>query len=71
MLGWAVALVALEIGGVVWAVYVVPGLDRYQLLALRFLCFAIVTYTAPSLGKMIHDGEWECFCFGGLLKWKC
>jgi hypothetical protein len=57
--GWAVALVALEVGGVVWAVDVVSGLGECQLTVLLCPCFWNVTYTTPSLWKMIHDGRCE------------
>jgi hypothetical protein len=61
VLGWAVALVTLEVGGVVRAVNVVSGLNGCQLIAMRSLSFANVTYTTPSLWKMIHGGEFVWF----------
>jgi hypothetical protein len=61
MLVWTVALVALEVGGVVWAIDVVSGLDGCQLINLPFFLFRNVTYTSPSLWKVIHGFEFVVF----------
>ena len=64
MCGWAVALVALEVGGVVRAVDIVSGLYECQLFALQSLPFVNVTYTTPSLWEVIHDGKLSISEFG-------
>jgi hypothetical protein len=56
MLGWAVALVALEVGGVVWAVNVVSGLECMSANCSTVSFFSRdITYTTPGLWKVIHD----------------